>query len=328
MKYIILSTIAKAQTSLYLASYGFSDPDLIALIKEKAHGNIPIKITYDKDYPPPLSKNIVELNKDTKSGLMHRKITIVDNQIILLGSTNSTEPSMKIHNNLLLYMENKSLADAIENSFFYQTENFTYFPLPSEKKLALDSLLELIDSAQDHIHLAIFTFTHKTLVDKLIEAHNRGVKVRVTIDSGSARSTSKSAVTKLRQHGIPIYQQLESCLFHHKCALIDEKFVMGSVNWTKSGFERNREYLMIFTKMPQNDLLQVKKFFNLIEHSSKRLQVSKKPATKKSWRIPYFPSHFLCSSLWIPLGTSPSTYLYCALLRTNDLCGSYSEKCA
>lgn len=300
LKYILLSSIAQAKTSLFLASYGFGDRDLMRLIEEKADEEVDVEMVYDKSYPPRISSKKVEKIKDDKSGLMHRKITIIDGDKIFLGSTNSTEQSLVMHENLLLYMEDQKLADSIRASTLYRGEKFTYFPLPEKSSDALSELVDLIDMAKKSITVAMFTFTHMDIAEKLIAAKNRGVEVRLIVDWISARGSSSKVVSLLHEHGIKVHTQLEKCLFHHKCAMIDDDFVMGSVNWTKSGFKRNREYMLIFHGLDGDDLNVVKHFFDESWHLSKKLRISKIPVKRKSWRIPYFPSRSLYSYLWTP----------------------------
>ena len=329
LKYISLSSIANAKASVFIASYGFSDPDLISLLEKQSKRNIPIRIVFDKAYPPAIHKeNNLELIRDPKSGLMHRKIIIVDGHTILLGSTNSTEFSLKMHKNLIIHMEDEELARSIISTKLYETPQFSYIPIPEEKKIAFGQVSNLIDSAKNRIHLAMFTLTHNLLVEKLIDAHNRGVAVRVTIDPGMARGTCRKAIAKLKKANVPLFQHRSWSLFHHKCAWIDDVFVAGSANWTKSGFERNREYVIIFRQLSKVDLAQVNCFFTAISRHSKRLQISSQPVIRKSWRIPYFPPRFLSSCSWTPLVTSLCIYPFSKNLTQRNTYGLCFERCA
>lgn len=300
LKFLLLSSIAKADHSLFLASYGFNDPDLINLLNAKADQKVSIKLLYDKKHPPRTNAKSIIKEKDTKSGLMHRKITLIDDEKIFLGSTNYTEPSFIMHENSLLYMEDKELAKHIENNLLYQTDNYTYYPLPEESAKALNHLVELIDNAKHSIDVFMYTFTHRLIAEKLIEAKNRGVQVRLVTDWVSSRGASHKICCLLSDAGIPIHSQLEKCLLHHKSAMIDNVMIIGSVNWTKSGFNKNREYMMVFDNLRGKDLEKAQIYFQELWHHSKKLRISKIPVKEKKWRIPYFPYRSLYSYLWTP----------------------------
>ncbi len=311
LKYVILKAISKAKTSISLSSYGFSDPELDRLLQAKAQENLSITLIYDHTLPPPsiLGEN-VSFIEDKKSGLMHRKIVVIDGKTLFLGSTNATESSYKLHYNHMIQMDDENLALAVMDHKPYETSDYRFFPLPGQKKEALLMLTNLIEKAEKRIYLAIFTLTHKSLIDKIIEAHHRGVEVQIVMDQQMARGVSIKATNEFTKHGLPINQQRGSSLLHHKCALIDNHFVLGSANWSKSGFERNREYLIVFENLGKTDLSQVEQFFNSVFQGSKRLQYSTVNDTIKSWRIFGFPRRFLSSSSWTLWETSPSMFRY------------------
>jgi len=64
---------------------------------------------------------------------------------------------------------------------------------------------QAINNAQKSIHIAIFTFTDKALVNDLIAAKNRGVDVQVVADySQGSQSYSTAGFEKLIQNGIEV----------------------------------------------------------------------------------------------------------------------------
>jgi phosphatidylserine/phosphatidylglycerophosphate/cardiolipin synthase-like enzyme len=49
---------------------------------------------------------------------------------------------------------------------------------------------------------------------------------------------------------------------HHKlCFIDDHTLITGSSNWSKSGFKKNEEVLVIFDKLEDSNLEQCKKIF-------------------------------------------------------------------
>ena len=109
------------------------------------------------------------------------------------------------------------------------------------------AIISEINRAKNHIDVAVFSFTSKPIARALIKAHNRGVRIRVIIDQGTARS--KNCVGPvLEAAGIPVRYKKGNGggLMHHKYAVIDGKtLITGSFNWTISAEKRNDENLVV-----------------------------------------------------------------------------------
>lgn len=329
LKFLHLSAIAKAKHSVYLASFGYSDADLIKLIKIKTQNHIPVTLLTDRKLTPALASHpLLTLIEDQQSGLMHKKIVLIDDNTLFLGSSNSTETSYKLHHNHMIWLKNELLAKAVKESKHFENDQITHFPLPLEKKEALNTLIQLINQAKTRVYVAIFALTHPLILESLIQAHQRNVKVSIVIDQAMARSTCSKAVKTLQNANIPLFQQRGFQLFHHKCALIDNTFVTGSANWSLAGFGRNREYLLVFSDLNQLDLQQVETFFHRVFRSSKHLRNCPNRDKKKTWHIPYLQQPFLFFSSWTPSETFLSTLPFYDPLKADVLCGLSSEKCA
>ena len=267
LKYLITKCLNSANHSLFISSFGINDKDIVNILESKA-GYIPIKIAFDpkeKTLLPSGSK--VELCPYTKQGLMHRKIVAIDNELLLLGSTNLSSLALKIHKNLIVCIRSKELYSAIMENQILIKKNYTFYPLPQSKEVALAALLKELDSAKKRIYLCIYTLTHKELVDALIEAKNRGVDVRVYIDRGMSSGTSKKIVNHLKENGVFVATHLGNGLLHHKCALIDNSFSFGSTNWTKAAFLKNEEYLLFLKSLSSKEITQILKFFSYVDKS-------------------------------------------------------------
>jgi phosphatidylserine/phosphatidylglycerophosphate/cardiolipin synthase-like enzyme len=110
-------------------------------------------------------------------------------------------------------------------------------------------LIALIRSETEHIALASYVISDRTIVEELIAAHARKVKVEIV----ACRSGAKDAWSKvdmLINAGLPVYiypAGFTRSIMHHKFALFFNRMVVatGSANWTKSGFEVNKENVVI-----------------------------------------------------------------------------------
>ncbi|MCD6501401.1 phospholipase D family protein [bacterium] len=105
-------------------------------------------------------------------------------------------------------------------------------------------ILDAIDSAQEKIDVAVYSFTNLELSKALIKAHLRGVAVRVITDNLQSRGRySKSQF--LADSGIPVRLDDDNGYMHHKFAVFDGKSVIfGSYNWSNSAEDKNDENLL------------------------------------------------------------------------------------
>jgi phosphatidylserine/phosphatidylglycerophosphate/cardiolipin synthase-like enzyme len=113
----------------------------------------------------------------------------------------------------------------------------TTLPTASIRALAL----QLIEEARSRIDLELFVLTDTGIVHALQRAHRRGVAVRLLLDP--QQRPSDAAAAQLRGAGIDVrlYRGGGEKL-HAKVAVVDGRRVLvGSANWTRSGFEHNHE---------------------------------------------------------------------------------------
>lgn len=107
---------------------------------------------------------------------------------------------------------------------------------------------QAINNAQKSIHIAIFTFTDKALVDDLIAAKNRGITVQIVADySQGTQPYSTAGFEKLIQNGIEVRINKSYELLHDKYMIVDGNTVeTGSYNYTSSAQTKNAENYQIY----------------------------------------------------------------------------------
>lgn len=126
-----------------------------------------------------------------------------------------------------------------------------YFTQPGsshpESGVVETALIEAIRSAESQIDLAVYSMRSYSLRDALLEAHNRGVDVRIVIETDNRWTP---AVTTLEGAGIPLRTDERDYLMHHKFMVIDRKLVwIGSANFTFSGTHReNNSSLVVVSR--------------------------------------------------------------------------------
>lgn len=241
--------------------YGITDPIIFQSLTRLAARGIEIAIDYD---PSASSKKLIRsLPSSIRAtpiaikGLMHRKMIIIDQQMVFLGSANLTPASLHHHDNLVIGLHDPGLAKFLRHPngphFTWQnvSSEGTLWLLPDGGKEALDALITHLAQASRSIHIAMFTFTHPRIVQALIAAKNRGVDVRIAIDRYTAKGASKKALATLEKGGVTLLIHQGPQLLHHKWAWIDDSIlIMGSANWTQAAFNKNHDFLLFMTKMP------------------------------------------------------------------------------
>jgi phosphatidylserine/phosphatidylglycerophosphate/cardiolipin synthase-like enzyme len=105
-----------------------------------------------------------------------------------------------------------------------------------------EALSVAIDAARYSVDIAAFDLDLWSLRDALIRAHQRGVTVRVVVDSDHFEVDE---VQDLIAAGIDVVQDQRPSLMHHKFVVIDRSQVWtGSMNFTVNGAYRNDNNLV------------------------------------------------------------------------------------
>lgn len=114
----------------------------------------------------------------------------------------------------------------------------------SPKGGCTEAIVRELDSAKKSILVQAYSFTSDPIAEALIEAHKRGVNVKVIIDK-RGRTEKKSQADALSQAGIPTETDRKHPIAHSKVMVIDEEIVItGSFNFTRQA-ESNLENLLI-----------------------------------------------------------------------------------
>ena len=111
----------------------------------------------------------------------------------------------------------------------------------------LEHLVRIYDRAERYIFVAVYGVTSPLTVKALVEAKRRGVDVRLLTDRERLNDPKqRTALSALREAGIPIRINQHDGLMHLKQAVIDDEInTTGSMNQTTSGNRYNDERLDI-----------------------------------------------------------------------------------
>jgi len=200
-------------------------------------------------------------------GVMHNKIGIFDNKMVTTGSYNWTFSATFYNQENMLLTQHPIYTEGYIAYWNWMWEHSNtleqgeqsavpvgYFGAPPEDEKPVmklnglkvpsyifspggqseDRLAEIIGAAKETLDVVTFTFSSKILADAVIDAKNRGVKVRFMTDSGIGKSSW--AAKLIFEDGVEIKWRkgrTTKGAMHNKYVIFDGKLLQtGSFNWT------------------------------------------------------------------------------------------------
>lgn len=106
-----------------------------------------------------------------------------------------------------------------------------------------------LTDAVERIDAALYHLNSVPIADALIEAHNRGVQVRMVTETDNI---DEEAIGRLQEVGIPVADDGDpDSYMHHKFIVIDERYVWtGSYNTTYNGAYKNNNNVIFIDSVP------------------------------------------------------------------------------
>ncbi|MBA2654126.1 MAG: phospholipase D family protein [Gammaproteobacteria bacterium] len=111
-----------------------------------------------------------------------------------------------------------------------------------------DLIISTIANAQNQVLVQAYSFTSAPIAKALIQAHKRGVEVKVILDKSQFKTRGFSSAKFFTDYHLPLLVDYKPSIAHNKVMIIDKKTVItGSFNFTRAAEERNAENLIIIT---------------------------------------------------------------------------------
>ena len=108
-----------------------------------------------------------------------------------------------------------------------------------------ETVVKELRAAKSTIRVQAYLFTSVPIAKALVDAHKRGVDVRVILDQ-SQRTDKYSSADFMAHAGILTLIDAKHAVAHNKVMVIDgETVVTGSFNFTKAADEKNAENLLV-----------------------------------------------------------------------------------
>lgn len=104
----------------------------------------------------------------------------------------------------------------------------------------LNKIIGWLNQTKKTLDICMYMFNHELLANAVIDAHKRGVIVRMIINEDNIQTTWKMGNMGISKRSNKAIHNEN--LMHHKFVIIDnKKVILGSMNWTKMSVRANWE---------------------------------------------------------------------------------------
>jgi len=254
---VTINSIKNAQNSLHCAFFDIDSKNIINAISKKSH-SADVKVIVDKNnYEGQIKGPGIKI-ADSKQ-YMHNKFCIIDNKIVMTGSTNPTNNDLNINNNNIVIIKSEYIAENYEDEFdelwngVYATGDKVKYNKVGSDNLIIenyfcpedncrDKVLESIRNAEKSVYFMTFSFTDEDIADEVLFSNLETKGIFEALQAGS----QYSQFDRLRGFGIDVKKDKNKKNMHHKVFIIDnETVITGSYNPTGSGNLRNDENIVV-----------------------------------------------------------------------------------
>jgi len=103
----------------------------------------------------------------------------------------------------------------------------------------------LLGLARKSVDICVFTITDDRLTSAVLNAHGRGVRIRIITDNDKAADLGSDA-DRFLEAGVALRVDRSQYHMHHKFAVFDDSHLLnGSYNWTRGAAESNEENFIV-----------------------------------------------------------------------------------
>ncbi|MGZ3944286.1 MAG: phospholipase D-like domain-containing protein [Mucilaginibacter sp.] len=110
-------------------------------------------------------------------------------------------------------------------------------------------VIEAINSAEKTLHIKMFLFSDPELLEAVIAAKNRGVKVKIMLNPARRNGEGENEESRIKLEGAGIQVHDSNPCFiitHEKSMIVDEKLAfVKSLNWETKNLTETRDYAII-----------------------------------------------------------------------------------
>jgi phosphatidylserine/phosphatidylglycerophosphate/cardiolipin synthase-like enzyme len=219
------------------------------------------------------SGGAVDAKLDSSSTVSHNKLIIVDG-VTLVGSHNMSSSALGDNNEASLYLvepEVTAFYEAYFQSMWADSDVDPSLDKPADSAVEPiknreigEALKFCLDDAQQRVRLVMYAIAYRpgeggdvtSLVNRVVEAHERGVDVQVILDQSdwiASNHINDEAIDLFLAHGVTLRLADRDRTTHAKVLLCDDSVIVGDANWSYSSME---EYNGTSVRVTRADIAQ------------------------------------------------------------------------
>ena len=282
----LISQIDSAHNSIDIAAFEFNLPPVAEALIAASRRGVAVRWMTDDEFGIEddedelglfelLEEEGVEVRDDDRDNYMHNKFIIVDNQTVWTGSTNITRNGNFRNNNNVIVIDSPALAAIFQREFDEMWRGEFGARAPSDigqQSLAIQgtpiqvyfaaedhpvsSIVPLVEAAEATVRFMAFSFTHDELGAAMLARDRAGVDVKGVFETRGSE-TEYSELSKLYCANVPVRQDGNPAILHHKVLIIDDHIVItGSANFSNNADRNNDENLIVIDNVDIAQLYQ------------------------------------------------------------------------
>jgi len=202
----------------------------------------------------------IEIEFDSLQKTTHNKIIIIDQKIILIGSTNWTEKSIGHANEANVLIKDKEVTEYFQEYFDRLWKDsskdispfkiFTGDIIPLIDRQYFDVVKELMSKSTQRIFVMVYGFKLSETRDKkgdvlaneMIKAKRRKVETKVLLEksnfSKQLNKMNSETIQYFKENGVNAKFDSKNIITHSKVVILDDAVILGATNWSYSGLEK------------------------------------------------------------------------------------------
>lgn len=258
----VLNLISNAQKNVDLSIYLLTNQSVITALCAAAKRGVDVRVILERNpFNPenpdaPLQVNVEASKTLTKAGVRvgwsdpafnfnHSKYMVLDRSTALVTTSNFTNSGLNKNREMGVLVQDSKDVSELQKIFngdwthsYYKTSDPHLVVSPDNSR---GKLLGMISKATKTIRLEVEVFSDFDAIKVLSDKAAQGVDVQVLLAEPSRVSSNGDVGKQLLASKIAVKYQIDPFL-HAKAVVVDDKTAyIGSINFTRSSMDRNRE---------------------------------------------------------------------------------------
>ena len=281
----LLFFIQNSKKSIRIAAYQINHPLIIQNLAKKRKQGVVVEVIGDakndkKGQYQALRERGIPVISGNRSGLMHHKFALFDNEVVFTGSGNFTVSGFLTSHNQFFYSTKKAVIlifskefQLLRNGFFglekpaSEVNDQNIFLLPQHREAMFAHVKNKLRTSSGSIRFLFFSFSNDDIATELIKLKRSDRKIIGIIDPAFLKGTGQEAprLNAARIQVNSIYRRFSPNGYtggkqHNKSILLKDLSgnpvtITGSFNWSESAKFVNDEVVMIIEDQQANKVL-------------------------------------------------------------------------